>query len=88
MKQVVSLAVMVIGIACATQAHAMSNEAFAAQVEKELGMLGQDRAYEEKTKGFCRLLSSLRQEDEPKCVALQLLRKDRMFDSSQKRLRP
>lgn len=88
MKKTLRIAAVVVGLACSVQAQAaMSNEAFAAQVEKELSSLGQDKTYEDKTKAFCRLLSPARHDEEPKCVALVLLTKDRMFGGGSKRLR-
>lgn len=88
MKKVIQFAAAAFALAISFQSHAaMSNEAFAAQVEKEMSTLGQDKAYEDKTKAYCRLLSPVRHDEEPKCIALILLTKDRMFGGGSKRLR-
>lgn len=71
MKRFVHLAVL--SLAFAGSAHALTNEQFAKEVQRQVAAFEKDEKAATAARQFCSSLSEARRGEEPRCVALQRL---------------
>jgi hypothetical protein len=69
MRKKVSFIALALGLAA--NSNALTNEEFAAQVQRHEQILTADKKALQEAEKFCTLLSDRRKSEEPRCVAMQ-----------------
>lgn len=81
------IAFAVIAAAQFTSAHALTNEQFAKEVQRQIQLLKKDDKALHEASEFCSLLSSERRRNEPRCIAAERVELLNMTRPSSVRIR-
>lgn len=65
------IGLVILGIGFVTSAHALTNEEFAKEVQRQMRVLEKDKKALREAEEFCSMLSSARRKDEPRCIAAE-----------------
>lgn len=81
------LLLSVVTVSLFSNAHALTNEEFAKEVQRQIGLLQKDAKALKQASDLCALLSSNRRSNEPRCIAAERVDLLNMVGPSRVRIR-